>query len=153
MTAPRKPKTNSTENVIRVFAGANIEIAPPAHVPLDDDDMPHWHSIVDEFAKVDWTRHSLDLAAILARTIADLERAQRQLRKEGSVVIRGDGTTAANPLVNVVKSYTAMVLAIRRSLGLSARIRAGGSVHAAKQRIHNRAIERLASSEDDDLLA
>jgi hypothetical protein len=122
-------------------------------VPPDDDDMPHWHNIVDEFAKCDWTRHQLDLAAILARTMADLERAQRQLRKEGSILIRRGGITAANPLVGVVKSFTAMVLALRRSLGLSARIKAGGTKHFVKQRVHNRNIERLGSSEDDDLLA
>lgn len=150
---PNKPRTDSHENMLRVFAGANIEIAPPPHMALSDDDLPHFRAIIDEQAKADWTPHNVEMAAFLARTMSDLEAAQRQLAKEGPTVTRADGSIRPHPLHGVVRSFIGMTLAIRRSLGLSARIRAGGSTHAAKQRIQNRNLERSATATDDNLLA
>lgn len=78
---PRKPRTDSIGNLHRILAAANIEIVPPAHIKLDDIDLPYWHSLVDEFARADLSEHQLDMLAFLARLMADLEREQRALFK------------------------------------------------------------------------
>jgi hypothetical protein len=151
---PRKRRTDSTDNLHRIFAGANIEIAPPAHVPLTDADWPYWHSIIEEYAKSDWTRHALDIVALLARTMALLEEQQRLMFAEGPVLTKADGSPCPNPRNRVVATLNGQVLALRRSLGLTARAKAGSSRDAARQREANRLVEqRLCGPARDDLLA
>jgi hypothetical protein len=149
---PRRTRTDSTANLHRILAGANMEIAPPAYIPLQEADWPYWHSIIEEYAKADWTRHSLDLAAFLARMMADLESQQRQLFAEGPVITRPGGSLGPNPRNRVVASLQSQVLAFRRSLGLTARLKLGGTRDVARLRDANRRTERAADG-SDDLLA
>jgi cob(I)alamin adenosyltransferase len=148
----RRTRTDSTANLHRIVAGANVEIAPPAHIPLEEADWPYWHSIIEEYAKADWTRHTLDLAAFLARMMANLEAQQRQLFAEGPVITQSDGSLGSNPRNRVVATLNSQVLAFRRSLGLTARLKLGGTRDVARLRVANRATER-AAEDDDDLLA
>lgn len=154
MTKPRKARTDSVDNLIRLATTANIELAPPAHVPLQDQDWPFFHSIVDEFAKADWSSHRLELAAMLARTMANYELCQRQLAEEGMVSLRANGTLGPNPRLNIAASMASQILAMRRSLAMTGRAMAGGTNKAAHQREANRAAEhRLRGNGRDDLLA
>src|SRR3546814_9900227 len=73
------------------------EIAPPAHVRMSEEDWPFWHSVIAEFARSEWTDHQLEMAAMLARAMADLEREQYELRAEGSVMTSERGTPVVNP--------------------------------------------------------
>lgn len=148
----RKTRTDSTANLLRIFAGSNVEIAPPAHIPLDDVDFPYWHSLVDEFAKADWTPHSLDMASFLARTMAELEEQQRLMFEEGPVIVKTDGSPGPNPRNRVVANLVGQALAMRRSLGLTARAKAGSTRNAARQREANRVTE-LRAIGNHDLLA
>jgi len=138
--------------------GANIEISPPAHVSLEDMDWPFWHSVVAEFARADWTEHQLELAAMLARTMANLEAEQRLLRKEGPVkqklILDKDGEVRKiiefeNSRGRGVQTLMGQVLALRRSLALTGRAKAGSSDDAAKKRQANKKTESAAANEDD----
>lgn len=155
MTKSRKPRSDSTAQLHRILAGANVEIAPPAHVPLTDADWPFFHDIAAEFAGCDWSRHMLDMAALLARTMALYEAEQRQLHREGMVVARADGSVGPNPRSRAVNGLHSQILAVRRSLGLTGRAKAGSSTSAARQREANRKIEEAYrnGSGRDDLLA
>lgn len=144
-----RPRISSTANLHRILAGANVEIAPPAHVHLTDDDWPFWHSIVDEYASADWTPHQLEVAAILARAMAMLEQSQRLLRDEGPVHKRPSGIMGRNPRLRIVDQLLGQVLALRRSLALTGRARAGSSEEAARKRIANRHVERTATGLND----
>lgn len=148
----RRTRSDSTANLHRVLAGANVEIAPPCHVPLAQEDMPFWYSIIEEFAKADWSPHKLDMAAILARTMADLASEQRQLGTEGAVLQRNDGSQRSNPRLRIVNGLHGQVLAIRRSLGLTGRAKAGSTRDAVRLREANRRTERAADG-GHDLLA
>src|SRR3546814_9700744 len=75
-----------------ILQGATREIAPPAHVRMSEEDWPFWHSVIAEFARSEWTDHQLEMAAMLARAMADLEREQYDLRAEGSVMTSERGT-------------------------------------------------------------
>jgi hypothetical protein len=146
----RRPRIDSTANLHRIMAGANIEIAPPFHVPLADMDWPFWHSIVDEYARADWTPHQLEVAGILARAMAMLEREQRLLRDEGPVHKRSSGIMGRNPRLRIVDQLLGQVLAMRRSLALTGRAKVGGkSEEAARKRIANRNVERNAEGRGD----
>lgn len=146
----RKARIDSASEAVRIMAGSAREIMPPAHVPLDDMDWPYWHNVVGEFARAEWTEHQLEIAAMLARTLANLEQEQRTLRAEGFISVRENGTTVENPRARAVKSLTGDILSLRRSLALHARARSGDNRDAAKQRDQGRAIEEDLS---DDLLA
>lgn len=157
----RKPRTDSISEVTRIMQGAKKEIAPPSHVPLEAVDWPFWESVVAEFARADWTEHQLELAAMLARTMADLEREQRLLRQEGGIctkeILDKDGNirkivTWENIRGRAVQTFMSQVLSMRRSLALHAKAKSGSNGDAAKQREANKKTEAAAEG-GDDLLA
>jgi phage terminase small subunit len=124
---------------------------PPAHITLDECDQPFWKNVVAEFARAEWTDHQLELAAMLARTMADLAREQVTLRTEGFISVRENGTSVENPRARAVKSLTGDILSLRRSLALHARARSGDTRNDVKRREVGKTIERDLG--DDDLLA
>src|SRR3546814_703629 len=79
----RKQRIDSATAAVKVMQGATREIAPPAHVRMSEEDWPFWHSVIAEFARSEWTDHQLEMAAMLARAMADQEREQYELRAEG----------------------------------------------------------------------
>lgn len=121
---PRRPRTDSASNLPRIMAGANIQIAPPTHVPLNEEDYPFWNAIMEEAAH--WSPHTLDLAAILARTMGQLEVDQRLLFIEGTMLELPNGSQCVNPRSRAVNRLNSQVLAMRRSLGLTGRAKVGG---------------------------
>lgn len=158
----RKPRSDSVGEASRILQGAAREVAPPNHVPLDDKDWPFWENVVAEFARADWTEHQLELAAMLARTMADLEENQRLLRSEGLLIIR-EVKNGKDEVVKIlscenhrgraVQTLMGQVLALRRSLALHARAQSGSNKDAAKKRAANKGTESKAKGGNDDLLA
>lgn len=146
----RKQRIDSNAAAVRIVQGAVRQIVPPSHVPLDDCDWPFWENVVAEFARSEWTEHQLEIAAMLARTMANLEQEQRTLRLEGFIAVRENGTTVENPRGRVVKSLAGDILSLRRSLALHARAKSGDNRDAAKQRGMAKEIE---TDLDDELLA
>lgn len=146
----RKARIDSAAEAVRIMQGSAKEIIPPSHVPLDEMDWPYWHNVVSEFARAEWTEHQLELAAMLARTMANLEQEQRTLRAEGYVTERSNGTVVENPRSRAVRALTGDILALRRSLGVHARARTPDPQRAAGQRDAAKGLEQEL---DDDLLA
>lgn len=158
----RKLRTDSTTEMLRIAQGAQKQIAPPSHIPMQDMDWPFWHNVVNEYARADWTEHQLELAAILARALADLEENQRLLRVEGTVCEREikdkEGHVKyiqqiENVRVRTVNGMMSQVLSMRRSLALHARAKSGSNTDAAKQRTAGKATEDRFSGDEDRLLA
>lgn len=146
----KRSAINSPTAAVRIMQGVVRDIVPPSHVPLDACDWPFWGNVVAEFARSEWTEHQLEIAAMLARTMANLEVEQRTLRTEGFISVRENGTTVENPRGRVVKSLAGDILSLRRSLALHARGRSGDNRDAAKQREMGREIQ---TELNDDLLA
>ncbi len=135
------------------MARATGDITAPSNVPLDACDLPFFASVIAEFARSEWTAHQLELAAMLARTMADLTREQVPLREEGSVCRTDKGTPVINPRKAVVQMHASSILSFRRSLSLHARAQGGGDIRdAAKRREMAKEIE-ADNPLDDDLLA
>jgi len=152
MTAKKKQRIDSTSEQVRVMAKAATQIHPPSTVPLEDGDMPFFANVIEEFARSEWTAHQLELAAMLARTMADLAREQVDLRKEGSVMMTEKGTPVVNPRKTVIQMHASTILSYRRSLGLHARAQGGEARDIAKRRTMAKEIE-ADNPLDDDLLA
>lgn len=153
----RKSRTDSTVEMLRIAEGAEKQIAPPSHVRMGDNDWPFWHSVVAEYARADWTEHQLECAAVLARSMADLELNQWLLRQEGTVVEREilDGKGEVKKIISfpnaragMVQALMSQVLSMRRSLALHARAKSGSNADAAKQRDANKTTEKKVKSKD-----
>ena len=145
----RKARIDSADEIVRVMAKASSEVSPPANVPLDAEDMPFFQSVIAEYARADWSAHQLELAAMLARTMADLTREQQMLRVEGGVAYSDKGTPVANPRKSIVQMHASSILSFRRSLSLHARAQAGEARDVAKRRDAAKGIEGDANQEDD----
>jgi hypothetical protein len=132
--AKRKARIDSASEAVRVMAKAAKQINPPANVPLDDADMPFFQNVIAEYARSEWSAHQLEIAAMLARTMADLVREQKLLRDEGGVAYSEKGTPVANPRKSIVQMHASSILSFRRSLSLHARAQAGEARDVAKRR-------------------
>lgn len=148
-----KKRIDSATAQVEVMKAGAIPVHPPSHVPLSDADMPFFANVIDEFARSEWSAHQLELAAMLARIMSDLNTGQQDLRREGLTTKSDRGTPVANPLVTIVKGLTGDILSMRRSLALHARARNGGdSRNKAGRSAKAKEIE-AASPLGDNLLA
>lgn len=146
---PRKARIDSASEAVRVMAKATTGIEPPDNVPLDDEDRPFFRNVIAEYARSEWSAHQLELAAMLARTMADLTREQALLRAEGGVAYSEKGTPVANPRKSIVQMHAGSILSFRRSLALHARAQAGEARDVAKRREAAKGIESDNPLEDD----
>lgn len=137
----KRQRIDSATAQVEVMQKSLQQITPPSNVPLMKDDLPFFANVIEEFARSEWTAHQLEIAAMLARTMADLNREQQELRKEGYISVRANGTTVENPRLRVQKSLSGDVLAMRRSLSLHARAKGGEARDIAKRRGATKQIE------------
>ena len=150
--AAKKKRIDSASEQVRVMMQATKQIHPPSTVPLDDADMPFFANVIEEFARSEWTSHQLELAAMLARTMADLNREQLALREEGTIMHTDKGTPVVNPRKTVIQMHASTILSYRRSLGLHARAQGGEARDIAKRRTMAKGIE-ADNPLEDELLA
>lgn len=150
--AGRQQRIDSVTEQVAVMQAAVREIEPPAHVPLQDAATPFWNSIIAEKAKAEWTAHDLEIAAMLARAMSQLEAEEAKLTREDSVLSNAGGTAMQNPRIRVIADLHARVIKYRQTLGVHSRGKSGEQRDVTKRRDSAMAIESnnpLA----DDLLA
>ena len=147
----KRQRIDSATAAVETARAAQRQIDPPSNVPLDVGDLPFFASVIGEFARSEWTAHQLELAAMLARTMADLERDQRLMRIEGPVMATEKGTPVVNPRKTVIQMNASIILSYRRSLQLHARAQGGEARDVGKRRDAAREFE--GDDAGDDLLA
>lgn len=151
MITTKNTRIDSIAERSRIMSGASIRITPPDHIPLDIEETKYFDNIIREFPKADWTAHQIELAALLARMMADFKFESELLRKEGATVAGAMGGTVTNPRKQVVQMHGNNIISFRRSLALHAASH-GDTRDVAKRTEISRHIE--AKSEfDDDLIA
>lgn len=148
MTKAKKQRIDTVKGAVEVMAKAATEILPPPSVPLEGRDLPFFANVIGEFARSEWTPHQLELAAMLARTMSDLEQEQRDMRREGSVAYSEKGTPVVNPRKAVIQMHAGTILSMRRSLSLHARAQAGEPRETGKRRAIAKEIESDNPLED-----
>ena len=127
-----RKRTDSKENAAQIMAKSAVPITVPSNVTLSETDIPFYHNVIGEFARSQWTENALEIAAMMARTMHDLDAEQKELREEGYIAVRENGTTAENPRTRIVKKLTFDLLFLRRSLGVNAR--AQNAAHVASKK-------------------
>lgn len=148
----RRERIDAAAGTVAVFQASQKQISPPSNVPLEDRDLPFFASVLDEFARAEWTAHQLELAAMLARTMADLEEEQRLMRAEGSICKTDKGTPVINPRKTAIQMHYGNIHAARRSLSLHARAQGGEARDVGSRRAAAKEIER-GGDQLDDLIA
>ena len=146
----RKSAVTSHSSAVEIMRRSLKQIRPPANCLLDAIDKRFFNNVIEEFARSEWTQHQLEIAAVLARCMNDLNREQQELRHEGFIAARANGTSVENPRQRIVKALTSDLLSLRRSLSLHARAR-GEARDISKRTKIAQAIER--NNPVDDLLA
>lgn len=131
------------------MGAATREIVSPPHIQFIEDDEIYFRNVIAEFARADWTAHQIEIAAMLARAMADFVKEQDLLRDEGSVAFSEKGTPVANPRKSVVQMYAGTILSLRRSLSLHARGQGGEARDVGKRRDAAKEIEGDNPLEDD----
>ena len=99
-----RKRTDSKENAAQIMAKSAVPITVPSNVTLSETDIPFYHNVFGEFARSQWTENALEIAAMMARTMHDLDAEQQELREEGYIAVRENGTTAENPRTRIVKN-------------------------------------------------
>ena len=132
----RKTRIDSAAEVVRIMAKATMKIVPPVHVPLSPEDMPFFESVIAEFARSELTDHQIELVALLARTMADLEREQLALRQDSSKK-------------QIVQMHINSIIGLRRSLSLHGRAKGGEARTVAQRRQMAKTIEANTPFGDD----
>src|SRR6478735_2775219 len=148
----RRQRIDSITAQVDVAQAAVIGLIAPAHVPLCEADLPFWDSVVGEKAKVEWTAHDLELAALLAMAMRRLRDEETKLASEDSVVTTTGGNLAANPRLRIVSDLHARVMKYRQTLGIHNRGKNGEQRDVSKRREQAKATENAASgvAEEDD---
>ena len=147
----RKTRIDSTAAAVAVAKASAQAITAPSNVPLKDCDLPFFASVIDEFARSEWTAHQLELAAMLARKMRLLRDEMETLETEGFSLVTANGAPCQNPRLGGVRMLDTSIMATRRTLQLHARARGGETRDVGKRRDAVKEIEVGGAS--DDLLA
>lgn len=151
MTIDRRPRVDSLQSVHEAIAAAARPIPAPHGVDLDPLETIIFNDVIAELSKSEVTPHRISLCAILAGELARMQRSNEAISRDGSVLINSHGNARVNPHLRVADQALRSALALRRSLGITARALNGGdSRNVAIRRQHNAANEQLLDDADDE---
>ena len=122
---------------------------PPAHLPLSETEIPFWKNIIAEKAKSEWTAHDLDIASMLASSLAQLAEENKWLAGEGSVLASNGSNPYGNPRLRIIADAHARAMKYRQTLGIHSRGKEGEARDAEKRRGIAKGIEGDNPLEDD----
>lgn len=146
----RRKRIDSVESAVEIAQASGRQITPPSNVPLTTEDMPFFASVIDEFARSEWTAHQLELAAMLAKKMRLLRDELATLEAEGFSLMTEKGSPCQNPRLGGVRMLDTSIMSTRRSLQLHARAQGGESRDVSKRRGIAKEYE---GNPADDLLA
>lgn len=110
---PRK-RSDSAHVQTEIMQSAILGVNVPDFVDVPEECKPFWKVITD--ARAVWTDVDLVHAANLARCMYSIEENQKELKKEGDVILNQKGTPIMNPRFSILEQLS------RRSVTLSAKI-------------------------------
>lgn len=149
MKKKKAHRIDSVKETVKVAAAAHKKIKTPSGIKLDDEEKKFFDDIVKEMAKIEWSDHKLQLAALLAKMMKSLREAQDDLNENGVSIKTPKGMLVVNPALHAVSKLSQVITTTRRSLSLHA------SAFSQKEDIGNRRkkakeIERSATDADDE---
>lgn len=146
----RRKRIDSVDAAVEVAQRSQQQINPPSNVPLGKEDLPFFSSVIDEFARSEWSPHQLELAALLAKKMRLLRDELATLEEEGFSLMTEKGSPCQNPRLGGVRMLDTSIMATRRTLQLHARAKGGETRDVAKRR---GVAKEYENGPADDLLA
>jgi hypothetical protein len=149
----RASRVDSKEKAVETFKNANKIIEPPSDIAFTNQQHMAFSEVIDEFANVDWSRHSIRLAAALARALIEYQSLQDDLINEGYTVPsgrNGDGVSM-NPKMSACNMLASQIMNLRRTLALHALAGKNG-VDVGKQRRIRKGQQDDAPDNSDNLI-
>lgn len=143
----KRPPADSASEQARYAKGAFRNVEPPKHFKLSNLEREFFDGVVDEIAKADWTRHKIDLACMIAKTMAAIVDAQKELDTTGMTIRGANGTLVMSPHIGTITKLSGIVAQLRRTLGLQAD---GRNINTGKRTKIAKDAERRASRAADD---
>ena len=136
--APKRNRTDSATSTVKAMVNASLPpLDPPAHAKLRAGDQPFWDGVLKARGRDEWTESDLVVGVQLARCQHDIEREQRKVDAEGSVVQNSRGAAMLNPRVTVLEQLH------KRERALLQTLRMGGVIPAVEFN-EARGVERSA---------
>lgn len=145
----RKARVDSVEAAVEAAQSAQNDITPPSNVPLSAEDLPFFASVIDEFARSEWTAHQLELAAMLAKKMRLLRDELQTLETEGFTTMTASGNPCQNPRLGGVRMLDTSIMATRRSLQIHARARNGEARDVGDRRQEAKTQEAVGFNKSD----
>lgn len=151
---PRRSPLTSAKEMHRIASAANKVIDPHSNTPITDEQRVFFDRIISEKAKADWTDHQLDLAAVLARVLCQLNIETEKMCREGLLIKESNGKVVQSPRKRAVETLMKVVVDLRRSLGIHARSMGNGQKQAFGEHMDlaKRIEAGFIGEEDDDFL-
>ena len=154
MKKKKQHKIDSVKETVKVAQAAHKKIKAPEGIKLDPEEKKFFNDIVKEMAKIEWSEHRLQLAALLAKMMKSLQEAQEDLNTNGVSIKTPRGMIVVNPALHAVSKLSQVITTMRRSLSIHAM--ANSQTPAiGDRRAKAKAIENsvsLSSDDDDGLL-
>lgn len=144
------PKVDTIKGQVELAQNVNKIHDVPAHVPIPDGAMPFWESIVRARAYSSWNDHDLEIAAMRARTMYQIEETQKLLDEEGSVIINAKGTPIMNPRHSVLEQLTRKAVALSRITQTHAQATQGDSKDQKKKNTAQKEMRDTMNQYNDD---
>ncbi|OYU50892.1 MAG: terminase small subunit [Alphaproteobacteria bacterium PA1] len=122
----KRQPVNTVAGAAAVASAIGRTIEPPAHVPLDEDDLLFWDDVIAEKPALEWTQHDLTIAAMLVRAMADEVKARTKLRETGGAGVEvkdkdGNITIKNNAYSQAVRDEAARIISYRTTLQIHGR--------------------------------
>lgn len=147
----KRQKITSAEMTVEVMQKASEELLPPKYIKLSAKDKPFWEGILKEKAKIEWSEHDLGIAAMLAKSMRQLEEESNWLESEGCIMMSDRGAPCHNPRMKMVADLHSRVMKYRMSLSLNSRAKGGETRDIERRREIAKGIEANNPLEDDML--
>jgi hypothetical protein len=152
VTPKRGRSDSATAAVTAEAAAAQGPIEPPDYVRLREGDRPFWDAVVRARARETWTDSDLCNAGNLARSLADIERLQGEIDREGDIVLNAKDTPIVNPRHALLETLSRRVMALSRMLHVHAEATVGNSRDARQGAVNEkraRGRQKAAASAGD----
>lgn len=147
-----RKRSDSVHEQTKIMADAIRGVTPPAHLNLRRRDVPFWDAIID--ARAVWTEVDLAHAAALARCQADIETTQKEVDKEGAMIITHTGATKVNPKFSILDALCKRSIVLATKIQVHAAATIGESkLQRGKNKAKREALTAMAEVTDDDLIA
>lgn len=123
MKTTRRPRSDSATAALTAAKNAAMpDHEPPVSYPLRENELPFFHSILHARSRDDWREVDLQLAAQLARCMADIRKEEERLQGEDSVQVLDNGKMVENPRIGVIARYKSIQGSLMRTLQLGGRV-------------------------------